>query len=38
MKHVNVNADQMQVFVIISKGGIRINANVNGTKLVNKGV
>ena len=29
MKHVNVNADQMQVFVTISKGGMKINADMN---------
>ena len=29
MKLVNVNVDQMQVFVIINKGGIMINAGVN---------
>ena len=28
----------MQVFVIISKDGIRINANVNAKKLIDKGV
>ena len=27
--HVNANVDQMQVFGIISQGGIKINANVN---------
>ena len=26
---LNVNVDQMQVFVIINKDGIMINANVN---------
>ena len=29
MKFVNVNVDQMQVFVIINNVGIMINANVN---------
>ena len=29
MNHVNVNVDQIQVFVIINKGGIKINASVN---------
>ena len=29
MKLVNANVDQMQVFVIISKGGIKINAGMN---------
>ena len=29
MKLVNVNIDQMQVFIIISKGRFKINANVN---------
>ena len=29
MKHVNVNVDQMQLFVIINNGGIKINADVN---------
>ena len=29
MKLVNVNVDQMQVFVIINKVGIMINADVN---------
>ena len=29
MKFVNVNADQMQVFVIINKGIIKINADEN---------
>ena len=29
MKHVNVNVDQMQVFVIINKGGTKINADVD---------
>ena len=32
MKPVNINADQMQVFVIISKVGIKINADVNEKK------
>ena len=29
MKHVSVNVDQMQVFVIINSDGIMINVNVN---------
>ena len=29
MKHLNANVDQMQVFVIIRKGGLKINADVN---------
>ena len=29
IKLVNVNVDQMQVFVIISNVGIKINADVN---------
>ena len=29
MKLVNVNVDQMQVFVIINKDGMKINADVN---------
>ena len=29
MKHVNANVDQMQVFVIINKGEMKINADVN---------
>ena len=29
MKRVITNADQMQVFVIISKGGMKINAGAN---------
>ena len=29
MKLVNVNVDQMQVFVIINKVGIMMNADVN---------
>ena len=29
MKHVNVNVDQMQVFVIINNAGIVINVDVN---------
>ena len=29
MKHVNVNVDQMQAFVIINKLGMMINAVVN---------
>ena len=29
MKHVNTNVDQMQVFVIINKGEMKINADVN---------
>ena len=32
MKPVNINADQMQVFVIISMVGIKINADVNEKK------
>ena len=29
MKHVSENVDQMQLFVIINKVGIKINADVN---------
>ena len=29
MKLVNVNVDQMQLFVIINKDGIKINAGLN---------
>ena len=29
MKLVNVNADQMQVFIILNKSGIKTNANKN---------
>ena len=29
MKHVSVNVDQMQVFLIINNAGIMINVNVN---------
>ena len=29
MKHINVNVDQMQAFVIINKSGIIINTGVN---------
>ena len=29
IKRANANAEQMQVFVIISKGGMKINADVN---------
>ena len=29
LRHVNVNVDQMQVFVIISNVGIMINTDVN---------
>ena len=29
MKHVSVNVEQMQLFVIINKVGIKINADVN---------
>ena len=29
MKHVNENVDQMQVFVIINKAGIKINIDVS---------
>ena len=29
MKHVNKNVDQMQVFVIINKSGMKIKADVN---------
>ena len=29
MERKNVNVDQMDVFVIINKDGIKINANVN---------
>ena len=29
MKHIRANIDQMQVFVIINKDGMKINADVN---------
>ena len=29
MKHVSVNVDQMQLFVVINNVGIKINADVN---------
>ena len=29
MERVNANVDQMQVFAIINKGGMKINAGVN---------
>ena len=29
MKHVNVNVDLTQVFVIINKGGVMVNAGGN---------
>ena len=29
MKNVNVNVDQMQLFVIINNDGIKINVDVN---------
>ena len=29
MKHVNVNVDQMQLFVITNNVGIKINADAN---------
>ena len=29
MKLANVNVDKMQMFVIINKGGMKINADVN---------
>ena len=29
MKRVNVNVDKMQVFVMINKGGMKINTGVN---------
>ena len=29
MKNVSVNVDQMQLFVIINKDGIKINVDVN---------
>ena len=29
MKRVSANVDQMQVFVTISKGGMKINTDVN---------
>ena len=36
MKLVTANVDQMQVFVITSKGGMKIDANAN--VLINKGI
>ena len=30
MKHVSVNVDQIQLFVIINNVGIKINVDVNG--------
>ena len=36
MKHVSVYLDQMQLFVIINKDGIRINADVNVKNLLIK--
>ena len=29
MRHININVDQMQMFVIINKDGIKINADAN---------
>ena len=29
MKHVNLNVDQMQLFVIINNLGIKVNADAN---------
>ena len=29
MKHVSVNVDQMQLFVVVNNVGIKINADVN---------
>ena len=29
MKHVSVNVDLMQVFLVINKDGMKINADVN---------
>ena len=36
MKRVNVNVDQMQVFVITNKGGTKINAGVNANNQLRK--
>ena len=36
MKHVNSNVDQMQDFVIIRKGGLKINADVNAKNRLRK--
>ena len=36
MKLINVNVDQIQVFPIISKGGIKTNADFNTKKYVMK--
>ena len=38
MKHVSVNVDQMQVFVIINNVGMMINAGVNVKELIDKSV
>ena len=37
MKHANANVDLMQLFVIISKGGMKINADVNAICVCHKG-
>ena len=36
MKLVHVNVDQMQVFVVIDKAGIMINADLNAKSLLAK--
>ena len=36
MKHLNANEDQMQVFVIIHKGGLKINADMNAKNRLTK--
>ena len=36
MKFVDANVDQMQVFVTISKGGMKINADVNAKNWLTK--
>ena len=36
MKRVNANVDQMQVFVTINKGGMKINADVKAKNLLIK--
>ena len=36
MKRVNANVDQMQVFVTINKGGMKINPDVKAKNLLTK--
>ena len=36
MKRVNANVDQMQVFVTINKGGMKVNADVKAKNLLIK--